>query len=183
MTSNVQIEHSSSHKYFMDSKDLQYNMHMHILCKLYLIFLVDCPLRPSTHVSTQRRRITAIHSWIAFRPTNQCFVFSQPLGSTHCISSSGYWQLSPTNRNPHHTWSSSFLASRSYSPLGLTLFLWMRKQPPAALWSVLAVKESLQGWNPAWLVQTSQSPPPHPNSTSVCVIIKHGIFIPPVWES
>lgn len=79
------------------------------------------PLRSSTHTPTQRLRITVIHSWIAFRLMSRCLFFHSPW-DVQCFSSSGYQQLSPTNRNPHHTWSSSFLAGRSFLPLSSHCF-------------------------------------------------------------
>lgn len=137
-------------KYFIDSKDLQYNAQ--VICIIYasfvILFLVNCPVRSSTHASTptQRRRITVIHSWIALGPWISASFFLSPWEVHivfHLLDIGSFLQQTGTLTTHGAPF---FLASRSYAPLELTLCLWMRKQPPAALWSVLAVKESIQSF-------------------------------------
>lgn len=133
---------------------------MHILCWVYFIF-GELPFKTHTH-TTQRLRITAIHSWITFRPMNQCLSFSSPLGS---FSSSGYQQLSPTNRNPHLTWSSFLFAGWSYSPLSSHCFCEWENSLQLLfdlfwLWRNI-YRVFIVIFGPAWLIFThNQIPPP-----------------------
>lgn len=140
-----------------------------------------------TH-TTQRLRITAIHSRITFSESmNQCLFFLRPWGIHnvfHLLDIGSFLQLTGTLTShgaplsllagATHPW--AYIVSvneKTASNCSLICFGCEEISTGFSLWSLD---------QPGWISLTIKDLPHSSNSASICVIIKHVKFIPPVWE-
>lgn len=145
---------------------------------LWFYFWWTMSLRSSTHTPTQR--ITVIHSWIAsfFHSPWEVHIIFHLLDIGSFLQQTGSLTThgAPLSLLAGATrpWSSHCYCEWENSLQLLFDLFWLWRKVYRAFVVI---------FGPARLDCTQSKTSSTPNSTSVCLIISHVIFIPPVWES